>query len=149
MVGLKMLLSPISLTRKANILKVGGPLGGAVVATVVLELITQALTKTVTQVDEIGQDAIPGISSVPFVGDVTLRDVPSLTPAIAGSLAILKGRTKTGALMIAGSLGAKAGLRAAGLNPDEMWNKVTKYYHNRFTSHTKQQKEEEFQEVYF
>ena len=147
MVGLKMLLSPISLTKKANILKIGGPLGGAVVATIVLELITQALTKTIPQVDSIASDQIPGIQSVPFIGEVTLRDVPSLTPAIAGGLAILKGRTKVGAMMIAGSVAGKAGLRAAGLNPDELWNKLRA----KFTNH-KPNNEEDFEqegEVYF
>ena len=145
MVGLKMLLSPISLTRKANILKIGGTLGGAVVATIVLELITQALTKTIPQANEIASGDIPGIQSVPFIGTVTLRDVPSLTPAIAGAMAILKGRSKTGAMMIAGSFAGKAALRAAGLNPDELWNKVRA----KFTNHVPNKEEDYEPEMYF
>ena len=123
-----MLLSPVSLMRKANILKIGGSLGGAAVATVVLEIVVQAASRASTQVASAGAGNIPAISSVPFIGDVTLKDVPSLIPAAAGVITIAKGRTKMGAMMVVGSVAAKAGLRAAGYNPDEIGKKLHRIY---------------------
>ena len=127
----KMLLSPISLTRKANVLKIGGVLGGAAVATVVLELLAQAVTSYSSKAQEVGSDPLPFVQAIPFVGDVTVKDVPSLIPAVAGVLTIIKGRTKAGGLMVLGSIGAKAGLTAVGLNPDELFKKVQA----KFTNH--------------
>ena len=149
-----MLLSPISLTRKANILKIGGSLGGAVVATVVLEAAAQFLTKASTQAASIGAGSVPVLpnSSLPAVGGVTIKDVPSLMPAVAGGLAVLKGRTKIGALMIVGSLGAKAAMRAAGFNPDEIGNRAEKIYNKyikKYSADTSYDDDYYEPEVYF
>lgn len=148
--NLKMLISPISLTRKANILKIGGGLGGAAVATVVLEFAAQAITKFSSQAATIGDNPVPAIPAVPFVGDVTLKDAPSLMPAVAGIMAVLKGRTKVGAMMIVGSIGAKSALRAAGYNPDEMYNKAHGWYERNILKLTKKEDDEYYTpEVYF
>ncbi len=126
--GLKMLLSPISLTRKANVLKIGGSLGGAAIATVVLEFVAQALVKNSSQAASIGANQLPFVPAVPFIGDVTVKDAPSLIPAAAGVITLLKGRTKAGILMVVGSVGAKSALRSAGYNPDELEAKAHRLY---------------------
>ena len=155
MVALKMLLSPISLSRKANILKIGGSLGGAAVATVVLELAAQAIVRASSQAASVGAGSVPVLpgSSLPSVGAVTIKDVPSLIPALAGGIAVLKGRTKVGLLMIVGSLAAKTGLRAAGINPDEFGNRLGKIYDKyikKYSATTSSYEDDYYEpEVYF
>lgn len=145
-----MLISPVSLTRKANILKIGGTLGGAAVATVVLEFVAQFLVKSSTQAASVGANQLPAISSVPFIGDVTVKDAPSLIPAAAGIITLAKGRTKAGAMMIIGSVGAKAALRSAGYNPDEMYDKAHRWYERNVLKLTKKEDDDYYTpEVYF
>jgi len=146
-----MLLSPISLSRKANILKIGGSLGGAAVATVVLELVAQAVTRASSQAATFSSGPVPGVGTLPIVGDVTLKDVPSLIPAVAGVISVAKGRTKLGLMMIAGSVGAKAGLRAAGINPDEFGNKLGGLYDKYIRKYSANDSYEDYEEpeVYF
>jgi len=144
-----MLLNPVSLTRKANILKIGGSLGGAAVATVVLELVAQAVTRASSQAATFSSGPVPGVGTLPIVGDVTLKDVPSLIPAVAGALSIAKGRTKLGIMMVIGSVGAKAGLRAAGINPDEFGNKLGGLYDKYFKNENENEEDYEEPEVYF
>ena len=140
MVSAKMLLSPVSLSRKANILKIGGAgifgtIIGAVVSTVVLEFAVQLIEKAnISAVNQVGSNTLP---TVPVANlPLTVRDVPSIAPAIAGVLALVKGRTKFGLAMIVGSLGAKVGLKNFRLNP-------------RGLANLKQESEYEERQVYF
>ena len=135
MVSAKMLLSPISLSRKANIIGIGGTLGGAIVSTIVLEFVVQMIEKVnIASVNQIGSTQLP---QVPFINQsFTARDLPSLAPAIAGVMAVVKGRTKFGVSMIIGSLVAKVGLKNFRLNPKGLAN-------------FKQEPEEETRQVYF
>ena len=149
MLSAKMLLSPISLTRKANILKIGGSFGGAIIATIVLEAAAQIASGASSKVEEFGSNELPGISAVPFIGDVTVKDVPSLIPAAAGVITVLKGRTKIGALMIVGSVGAKAVIRSAGYNPDEIESKLHRIYDKYILKKEPDEYETDEPQVYF
>ena len=148
MVGLKMLLSPISLTRKANILKIGGSFGGAIIATLILEAVAQVAAGSSNKIASFGAGSLP-VSTLPVIGAVTIKDVPSMIPAIAGVITIANGRTKVGALMVAGSVIAKAGIRAAGYNPDEIGNKIHGLYDKYFNKNSNLREEYEEQQVYF
>ena len=69
----------------------------------------------------------------------------NLKPGIWSVLASVKGRTDAGAMMIAGTVAGKASLRAAGLNPDELWNKIRA----KFTNHVPDKEEDYEPEMYF